>query len=133
MPLGAGRQDGVASPWPIGSPQKQRAFPLFAKYNRLQQRSEGLAGAMQTRLDRSRVDAQMLGSLFRVEFLDVAQDENLSVKLGKPVDAGPDVGACLGLGEPRQGLILPGPEPATVAPGFVEGREQVADPDLPAP
>jgi len=54
----------------------------IAKYKRLQERSEGLAGAVQSRLDGSRVDAQMLCRLFGVEFLNVAQDENLSVRIG---------------------------------------------------
>src|SRR5260370_14753239 len=74
----------------------------------------------------------MLGRLFRVEFLNVAQDENLSVRIGQPVDAGPDVGAGLGLAEPRQRSVLPGPDGVTVVPALVEGREQVY-PDLPAP
>ena len=42
----------------------------IAKYKGLQQRSEGLAGAVQSRLGGSRVDAQMLGRLFGVKFLD---------------------------------------------------------------
>jgi len=55
---------------------------LIAKYNGLQERPEGLAGAVQSRLDGSRVNAQMLCRLFGVEFLNVAQDENLSVRIG---------------------------------------------------
>src|SRR6516164_8745534 len=100
---------------------------------RVEQSAERLAGAVQSRLDGSRVDAQLLGRLFGVDFLDVAQDENLSVRIGQPVDAGPDVGAGLGPGEPRQRIVLPGPDRATVVPGLVEGREQVVDSDLPAP
>src|SRR6516225_3693051 len=105
----------------------------IAKYKGLQERSEGLAGAVQSRLDGPRVDAQLLGRLFGVEFLDVAQDENLSVRIGQPVDAGPDVGAGLGPGEPRQPIVLPGPDRVTVVPRLVEGREQVVNSDLPAP
>src|SRR5262249_32923730 len=71
--------------------------------------------------------------LFGVKFLDVAQDENLSVRIGQSVDAGPYEGASLGPGEPRQRLVLPGPDRGTVVPALVEGREQVVDPDLPAP
>jgi hypothetical protein len=52
------------------------------KYNGFQERSEGLAGAVQSRLDGSRVDAQMPCHLLGVEFLNVAQDENLSVRIG---------------------------------------------------
>src|SRR5262245_26014201 len=105
----------------------------IAKYNGLQERSEGLAGAVQSRLDGSRVDAQMVGRLFGVKFLEVAQDENLSVRIGQSVDAGPNVGAGLGPGEPRQRLVLPDLDRVTVVPALVEGREQVVDPDLPAP
>ena len=105
----------------------------IAKYKGLQQRSEGLAGAVQSRLDGSRVDAQLLGRLFGVQFLDVAQDENLSVRIRQPVDAGPDVGAGFGPGQPRQCIVLPGPDRVTVVPRLVEGREQIVDSDLPDP
>src|SRR5262249_28807715 len=93
----------------------------------------GLAGAVQSRLDGSRGDAQVLGRLFGVKFLNVAPGENLSVRIGQSVGAGPNVGAGLGPGEPRQRLVLPGPNRVTVVPALVEGREQVIYPDLPAP
>jgi hypothetical protein len=57
-----------------------------------------LAGSVQSRFDGSGVDAQMLGRSFGVEFLDVAQQEDLSVRIRQPVNACPDVGASLGLG-----------------------------------
>src|SRR6266404_5362348 len=83
------------------------ASPLVTKYNRLQQSSESLASAVQTCLDGSSVNAQLLRRLFGVEFLNVAEEENLSVGIGQPVDGRPDVGAGLSLDEPRQSLILP--------------------------
>jgi hypothetical protein len=75
-----------------------RKLRVFAKHNRLEQRSQSLAGSVQSRLDGSRVDAQMRGRLFGIEFLDVAEQEYLSVRIGQTFDAGPDVGAGLGLG-----------------------------------
>ena len=65
---------------------------LFTKDDRLKQCSECLAGAVQTRLDGPRGDSQLPRRLFGVEFFNVAEDENLSVRMGQPVDARPDVG-----------------------------------------
>src|SRR5262249_57545352 len=48
-------------------------------------------------------------------------------------DGGGNGGAGVGPGEPRQRLILPGPDRVTVVSALVEGREQVVDPNLPPP
>jgi hypothetical protein len=59
-----------------------------------------LAGAVQSRLDGSRIDAQMLGRLFGVEFLNVAEEEDRPVGLGQFIDTCPDLSARLGPGKP---------------------------------
>ena len=88
---------------------------------------------MQACLDRAKAKAQLLGRLFGIESFNVAEEEYLSVRDRQPVDTRSDVCAGLGLSEPCQGLIRPGPDRATVVSGFVESRQQVLNSDLPAP
>ena len=98
-----------------------------------EQQTQGLPGAMQSRLYGSRGDSQMLGRLFGVEFLDVAKQEDPAIRIRQPVDACPDVSAYLGLSKLRQSLVTPGPHRAAVVAGLVESGEQVVDGDLRPP
>ena len=117
----------------VGIRTTSRKSRLRLQHKRVQQRSKSLAGAVQTRLDGSWGNAQLLGRLFGVELLNVAEEQDLPVRIGQPVDARPDVSRVSAWASRCQCLILPWPDRATVVPGFVEGRQQIVDSDLPAP
>src|SRR5262249_51357118 len=93
---------GASTP---SAPERQsgaRYSLRIVNYNGLKERSEGLAGAMQSRLHGSRIDAQMLGRLLGVEFLDVPEEEDLPVGRRQFIDAGPDLSARFGPREPGE-------------------------------
>src|SRR6516162_1793368 len=71
--------------------------------------------------------------LFGVQFLNVAEEEDLPVGLGQLIDTGPDLSARLGPREPGQGVVSPGPDREAVMTGLIEGRKQVLNADLSAP
>jgi hypothetical protein len=84
-------------------------------------------------LDRSRIDAEKLGCLLGVEFLNVAEEKNFSVRLGQLIDACPNLSARFRSGELSESAVFPRQHRVAMAAVLVEGRKQVVELDLAAP